>query len=690
MQKTTSGFRHTKRLLGASVSLLMLSACTKPIPQQKPAMTKSSKEAGHYSLVQDKDNQFLLKALNHNIDTVIAEEFKIRYREYAKAASADMAADAVSSVADATVGNSGTESTASFSTTNLIEKSVDEADFVKQNANHVFLYSRQAQASDIDADGDGINDDNKIIKVYKKPSTKPIAKVSFNRDSEGEGLFLDDNQLLLLENTQPVTTVWSEKKQRHVSLPSFSRVTNYDISNPKDAKPINSYAISGQYKRSRKINNNLYMIMETELVDPISCDRPSYDAGFMERFLDKWTGESACKKKHRLTEASLKKKMPTDVFNKPIDPKDCYVPPVDATKASNSFNTKVTVINKIDLKNNQHESVCVFTSADNFYMSSNAMYFAYDDYLTSYNTNNTNSVVSSEVDMVTVDYSHSKTVINKFSIGKNINYAGAGVVSGTINQDVPSFSMNEHKGILRVATRMYGGPQGVYNMLHSLKESPDTLALDTIATLPNEKNPKPIGKPGEEIKGVRFMGDQGYVVTFRNSDPLYKIDFSDPENPKMVGELEMPGYSAYLHRISANYLMGVGYTVDERARPTGIQTTIFDISASPKIVAQHTKPIAVNEFKLLIDTDSKAISTMPYNGKIRVTILYVKYGNKTRTHALEYEINPKTGQFDSTFVRNGKPINHRFDNISFRALMHNNQLFYATDDGTLNLYVWNK
>ena len=91
---------------------------------------------------------------------------------------------------------------------------------------------------------------------------------------------------------------------------------------------------------------------------------------------------------------------------------------------------------------------------------------------------------------------------------------------------------------------------------------------------------------GERIYGVRFMGERGYVVTFRQIDPLYTLDLSDPTAPKVVGELKIPGYSAYLHPVGENLLLGVGREAQN------VKASLFDVSnlAAPREVTQPAVP----------------------------------------------------------------------------------------------------
>ena len=77
---------------------------------------------------------------------------------------------------------------------------------------------------------------------------------------------------------------------------------------------------------------------------------------------------------------------------------------------------------------------------------------------------------------------------------------------------------------------------------------------------------------------MRFVGNTGYVVTFRQIDPLYTVDLSDPAQPRVLGELKISGYSAYLHPIGDDLLLGIGQDADDGGRPLGTQISLFDVS----------------------------------------------------------------------------------------------------------------
>ncbi|MGB8360755.1 MAG: beta-propeller domain-containing protein [Acidimicrobiia bacterium] len=165
-----------------------------------------------------------------------------------------------------------------------------------------------------------------------------------------------------------------------------------------------------------------------------------------------------------------------------------------------------------------------------------------------------------------------ETEIHKFDISdpRMTSYSASGSVSGyLLNQ----FALDENDGYLRVASTTTPTGWG---------SSPDSNSRVTILDQFGERllsvgMVDGLGET-EQIYSVRFVGDVGYVVTFRQTDPLYVIDLSDPRAPEMVGELKIPGYSAYLHPLGDGLLMGVGQDATEGGRVEGTQVSIFDVS----------------------------------------------------------------------------------------------------------------
>jgi uncharacterized secreted protein with C-terminal beta-propeller domain len=165
-----------------------------------------------------------------------------------------------------------------------------------------------------------------------------------------------------------------------------------------------------------------------------------------------------------------------------------------------------------------------------------------------------------------------KTEIHQFDISdpRVTHYLASGSVQGyLLNQ----FSMDEHEGVLRVASTTtptgWGSSADSESRVTVLSRVGDSLTPIGVVDGLGET---------EQIYSVRFMGDVGYVVTFRQTDPLYTLDLSNPRRPRVVGEVKIPGYSAYVHPLGGGLLMGVGQDATEEGRIQGTQVSVFDVS----------------------------------------------------------------------------------------------------------------
>ena len=176
-----------------------------------------------------------------------------------------------------------------------------------------------------------------------------------------------------------------------------------------------------------------------------------------------------------------------------------------------------------------------------------------------------------------------QTEIHKFDISSPVKtqYRGSGRVAGFL---LSQWSLSEYKGVLRVVSTetpaWWGAGRESESFLTTLRPSGGALVqAGRIGGL---------GK-GERVYSVRFVGDTGYVVTFRQIDPLFTLDLSQPERPRVLGELKIPGYSAYLHPIGEDLLLGVGQDADDNGRPLGTQISIFDVSDLRKPTRLYTR-----------------------------------------------------------------------------------------------------
>lgn len=178
------------------------------------------------------------------------------------------------------------------------------------------------------------------------------------------------------------------------------------------------------------------------------------------------------------------------------------------------------------------------------------------------------------IDMAPAD---ARTQLHAFDVtGSTTTYVASGEVEGWL---MGRWAMSEHEGNLRVATtRDLGGDA------RDLPE-PDQPNTDAAVTALAERGTRlevigsvgGLGK-GEQVRAVRWFGDVATVVTFRQTDPLYTVDLSDPASPRVLGELKIPGYSAYLHPVGNGLLLGVGQDATEEGRTLGTQVSTFDLT----------------------------------------------------------------------------------------------------------------
>ena len=233
-----------------------------------------------------------------------------------------------------------------------------------------------------------------------------------------------------------------------------------------------------------------------------------------------------------------------------------------------------------------------------------------------------NGVYCSENNFYALDIKDQQTQITAFSLnGTSIKYKATGIIEGQASQQ---YFYDEYKGFLRVATTFYDSEKDKsVSSLHILNsELKEVSCLEDIAN-------------DERVESARFMGDVGYVVTFKETDPLFTFDLSDPYNPKIMGELKLPGFSTYLHPLSDGLLLGFGYDGDMTdADYSSVKISLFDISdlKNPKELDSFVMKNADTELhydaKALIYNETEKTVSIPitkvgpeyYNGNPRMFV----------------------------------------------------------------------
>lgn len=318
---------------------------------------------------------------------------------------------------------------------------------------------------------------------------------------------------------------------------------------------------------------------------------------------------------------------------------DCIFLPEEA---GNSY-ILLTAFNTT-LKDGAVSAVAVLGNSGNYYCSEDTFYVIASEY----NYKDSNPEV------------REKTVVNSFSLdGINIAFKATGEVKGNI---INQYSLDQYKGNLRIAATYFNNRTNKnVSSLFVLDEN-----LDIIGELEDIAN-------NEQIKSVRYMGDEAYIVTFRNTDPLFAIDLSDPKAPKVKGELKIPGYSAYLHPIGDNLLIGIGYEGDsQNADFNSVKVSLFDISDPTnlkeldKLVYLKASTSVRDNPKALIYKADEGILGMPVNTYDDDSIGYLYYIIQVKDNklTLRHKLTHVSGYYKGVNDLRGTYIGDDFFTVS--------------------------
>ncbi len=204
-----------------------------------------------------------------------------------------------------------------------------------------------------------------------------------------------------------------------------------------------------------------------------------------------------------------------------------------------------------------------------------------------------------------------KTLIQRFTLdGGNVAFADSGTVNGTV---LNQFSLDEYKGYLRIVTSVNSYTYTSDNAKYDGRATDVTISSvsggQSNSVFVLNRDLEVVGKieglaDDERVYSVRFDGDTGYFVTFRQTDPLFTVDFFDPENPKILSALKIPGFSNYLHAFDDGLLFGLGMDADEKGSVGFLKLSMFDVSDPANVSEAH---------KLVID--KVYYSSASYNHK---------------------------------------------------------------------------
>ncbi len=406
-----------------------------------------------------------------------------------------------------------------YSKTNVQVENVDEADIVKTDGSFIYIVSNERVA---------------ILKVFPPEEAKIASIIPFDDERLLE-LFVDKDRLVVLSvayNYDNYVTLKERniKYYRYSYTKSYLIVRIYDISDRTKPKLVRKVEFEGNYTSSRKIGSFVYLILNyyPHYQYFYRQGNPSYllaKESSVPRIGDAISGKSV--KTERIARCRKIK----------------YIEPVRTPN--------FLIIASISLDNPEFkvEREVVLGASETIYASLNNIYVANNFYDREGDGNYEN-----------------KTLIYKFSVKDgHIYYKASGEVPGRpINQ----FAMDENGEYFRIATQSYNNGIVASNV-YILNNS-----LNIVGKLENLART-------ENMHSARFINNRLYLVTFKKIDPLFVIDLAEPENPKVLGELKIPGYSDYLHPLDDNHLIGIGKDTQDMgnfAWYQGLKLALFDVT----------------------------------------------------------------------------------------------------------------
>ncbi len=477
-------------------------------------------------------------------------------------------------------------SKAVFSSTILQEAGVDEGDLIKTDGRHLYIavkspypyYGFMDGINEIVRGGKaGESSGEEEESFYQKyankirvmelsdspPSVSESAAISLTESSIVESLYLVNGRgdglsdlLAVIGSGDSGTPMedwfmpWNWRSGR-------TTLELFNVSNPAKPAAAASLSIDGYLIASRRIGDIIYIV--------------SRYTPYIEGYLPYPATEKEKQENTVLLQgASLSDLLPDIRINGKkegdlVKPENCYVPPLPKDVVATP---DIITVTAIDLASPQTpRSSCIVGQAETVYVSQQSLYLATTRYrYFPMPLSGDADISSSNAVRMTIAYTSPEveTDLHKFSFDSaEPVYVGSGVVPGHLGweQDKKSFRMGEKDGYIRIVTSLgETWDSSARTVLTILKESETEGEgrLVEASRLPNDSHPAPIGKPGERLYAARFLGDRVYLVTFRVTDPFYVIDLKDPAEPYIAGELEISGYSDYLHPVSETLLLGIG------------------------------------------------------------------------------------------------------------------------------------
>jgi inhibitor of cysteine peptidase len=458
-----------------------------------------------------------------------------------------------------------------YSTTNVQVEGVDEADIIKIDGDYLYILKNQSV---------------RIVKTTPASSMKEVANLKLSTENfSPSNLYLDGTKMVVMGSTweqipypRPIPMMDSMMKIAPGYFPPYyqrsrSVVRIYDITDRANPKMSREIEFDGNMVSSRKIGDKVYLVLQQPMMwaYPMLRGTAIPEADLMPTFSDSAKGGK---------DVAMARCNTVSILPHPASPEYITVATVPLTGTAQEVKHEVVV-----------------GSAQNIYASLENLYVAMTEWNYTWNPDGSSAA--------------EKTHIYRFDFTSDgVDFKADGTVPGRI---LNQFSMDEHESTFRIATTRgstWDTNQPSTNNLYILNMNLDQVgAVEDLA-------------PGEQIYSTRFMGDRAYMVTFRQTDPLFVIDTSDARNPKVLGKLKIPGYSNYLHPYDETHLIGFGKEAVEAkdqnfAWYQGLKIALFDVTnpENPKEISNvvigdrgSDSPLLYDHKALLFDKERGILS----------------------------------------------------------------------------------
>ncbi|MCA9264693.1 MAG: beta-propeller domain-containing protein, partial [Planctomycetales bacterium] len=463
-------------------------------------------------------------------------------------------------------------------TTNVQVAGVDEADIVKTDGRYLYVVSNNLGA------GDSLHE-LIIIDVQDAANPEVIQRVSF-AESIRELFLLGDRltvitspvpQLPAMNGLIPFRSLYGTP----MAVNEAFTASVLDVSDPSEPVVSQRIEMTGSYEQARIIGEFVYLVSRfsatADLTLQTVCDEEAEPCFF----------ETAVQFRDRFIEEGLIEEVVPVSISQQADgtEKETMLVPINSIAKSTIENAASTgslaqsmIVSTIDVTADFGDFVDTEVraggGATDVYVNTESIYLMGTDW------------GRTEITKLAIDPLHGQ-----------VEFAATGSVEGSI---LNRFSVDEYHGNLRVATTGGSGwMSGQVNVTVLTQDGSQLIHTGSVEDI----------APGERIYATRFFGDRGFVVTFRKVDPFFVMDLSDPNEPVVLGELKVPGYSQYLQVLDENHVLGIGRSADEQ---TGLyqslQISIFEVTdaAAPSLVDRYEflggrstwSPLATNAWEL--------------------------------------------------------------------------------------------